>query len=158
MRYSILRTPIGELQLTADDDGALTGVNLPGCHADPRLWIRDDDALRAARTQLTEYFGGERTAFELPLRPGGGAFQLRVWEALRAIPYGETTSYGALARALGAPGAARAVGAANGANPIAIVVPCHRVVGASGALTGYAGGLACKRALLDLEIGRAALV
>ena len=158
MRYSILPTPIGELQLTADDDGALTAVSLPGRHPDPGPWERDDAHLAAARGQLTEYFAGERTAFELPLRPAGGPFQLRVWEALQAIPYGETTSYGALARALGAPGAARAVGAANGANPIAIVVPCHRVIGASGALTGYAGGLACKRALLDLEVGRAALV
>ena len=158
MRSTTLTTPIGELMLTADDDGALIAVHLPDRHPPTGGWTRDDDHLGAARAQLTEYFAGERTAFELPLRPAGGPFQLRVWAALLCIPYGETTSYGELARELGAPGAARAVGAANGANPLAIVVPCHRVIGASGALTGYAGGLECKRALLDLEVGRTALV
>ena len=158
MRYSTLTTPIGELLLTADDDGALTGVRLPGRHPGTAGWERDDARLEPARAQLAEYFAGERTAFDLPLRPAGGPFQLRVWEALQRIPYGETASYGELARELGSPGAARAVGAANGRNPIAIVVPCHRVIGASGSLTGYAGGLECKRALLDLEVGRAALV
>ena len=157
MRYSTLTTPIGELLLTADDDGALTGVNLPNRHPDTAGWVRDDEALAEPRRQLTEYFGGERAGFDLELRPAGGPFQLRVWEALREIPYGETASYGELAQRLGAPGAARAVGAANGRNPLAIVVPCHRVIGASGALTGYAGGLECKRALLDLEVGRVAL-
>ena len=91
------------------------------------------------------------------MRPAGAPFQLRVWEALLRIPYGETASYGELARELGHPTAARAVGAANGRNPLAIVVPCHRVIGSNGSLTGYAGGLECKRALLDLEVGRAAL-
>jgi methylated-DNA-[protein]-cysteine S-methyltransferase len=158
MRYSTLTTPIGELLLTADDDGALTGVNLPDRHPDPAGWERDDELLADARRQLTEYFAGERTTFDLPLRPAGAPFQLRVWEALLRIPYGETASYGELARALGHPTAARAVGAANGRNPIAIVVPCHRVIGANGSLTGYAGGLECKRALLDLEVGRATLV
>jgi len=158
MRYSTLTTPIGELLLIAADDGALTGVHLPGRHGDTTGAERDDAALAPARAQLTQYFAGERTGFDLPLRPAGGPFQQRVWEALLDIPYGETASYGELARRLGAPGAARAVGAANGRNPIAIVVPCHRVIGASGALTGYAGGLERKRALLDLEVGRAALV
>ena len=158
MRYSTLTTPIGELLLTADDDGALTGVNLPNRHPDPAGWERDDELLADARRQLTEYFAGERTAFDLPLRPAGAPFQLRVWEALMRIPYGETASYGELARELGHPTAARAVGAANGRNPIAIVVPCHRVIGSNGSLTGYAGGLECKRALLDLEVGRAALL
>ena len=158
MRYSTLTTPIGELLLTADDDGALTGVNLPNRHPDPAGWERDDELLADARRQLTEYFAGERTAFDLPLRPAGAPFQRRVWEALQRIPYGETASYGELARELGHPTAARAVGAANGRNPIAIVVPCHRVIGSNGSLTGYAGGLECKRALLDLEVGRAALV
>ena len=162
MRYSTLTTPIGELMLTADDDGALTGVNLPNRHPDPAGWERDDELLADARRQLTEYFASERTTFDLPLKPAGTPFQLRVWEALLRIPYGETASYGALARELGEPGQdfrlARAVGAANGRNPIAIVVPCHRVIGANGSLTGYAGGLECKRALLDLEVGRAALV
>jgi len=158
MHYSTLSTPIGELMLTADDDGALTAVHLPGRHPSARGLQRDDALLEPARRQLTEYFAGERTAFDLPLRPAGAPFQLRVWEALRRIPYGETASYGEIARELGHPTAARAVGAANGRNPIAIVVPCHRVIGANGSLTGYAGGLECKRALLDLEVGRAALV
>ena len=158
MRYSTLTTPIGELLLTADDDGALTGVNLPNRHPDPAGWEPDDELLADARRQLTEYFAGERTTFDLPLRPAGAPFQRRVWEALLRIPYGATASYGELARELGHPTAARAVGAANGRNPIAIVVPCHRVIGSNGSLTGYAGGLECKRALLDLEVGRAALV
>lgn len=158
MRYSTLTTPVGELMLTADDDGALTGVNLPNRHPDPSGWERDDELLADARRQLTEYFAGERSTFDLPLRPVGAPFQLRVWEALLRIPYGETASYGELARELGHPTAARAVGAANGRNPIAIVVPCHRVIGSDGSLTGYAGGLECKRALLDLEVGRSALV
>ena len=158
MRYSTLTTPIGELMLTADDDGALTGVNLPDRHPDPAGWERDDELLADARRQLSEYFAGERTTFDLPLRPAGAPFQLRVWEALLRIPYGETASYGELARELGHPTAARAVGAANGRNPIAIVVPCHRVIGSNGSLTGYGGGLECKRALLDLEVGRTALV
>jgi methylated-DNA-[protein]-cysteine S-methyltransferase len=158
MRYSTLTTPIGELLLTADDDGALTGVNLPNRHPDPAGWERDDELLAGARRQLNEYFAGERTTFDLPLRPLGAPFQLRVWEALLRIPYGRTASYGELARELGHPTAARAVGAANGRNPIAIVVPCHRVIGSNGSLTGYAGGLECKRLLLDLEVGRASLV
>jgi methylated-DNA-[protein]-cysteine S-methyltransferase len=162
MRYSTLTTPIGELLLTADDDGALTAVNLPNRHPDSTGWERDDELLGDARRQLTEYFAGERTTFDLPLAPAGTPFQLRVWDALQRIPYGETASYGELARELGEGGQdhrlARAVGAANGRNPIAIVVPCHRVIGADGSLTGYAGGLECKRALLDLEVGRAALV
>jgi len=158
MRYSTLTTPIGELLLTADDDGALTAVHLPNRHGDTDGWERDDALLEPARRQLTEYFAGERTAFDLPLRPSGAPFQLRVWEALQRIPYGETASYGEIARELGHPTASRAVGAANGRNPIAIVVPCHRVIGADGSLTGYGGGLECKRALLDLEVGRTALV
>ena len=162
MRYSTLTTPIGELVLTADDDGALTAVHLPNSHPETAGWERDDEHLADARRQLAEYFAGERRAFDLPLRPAGTPFQLRVWEALLQIPYGETASYGEIARELGEPGhdhrLARAVGAANGRNPIAIVVPCHRVIGSDGSLTGYGGGLECKRALLDLEVGRAALV
>jgi methylated-DNA-[protein]-cysteine S-methyltransferase len=158
MPHSTLTTPIGELLLTADDDGALTAVHLPNRHPDTTGWERDDELLAEARRQFTEYFAGERTTFDLPLRPHGAPFQLRVWDALLRIPYGETASYGELARELGHPTAARAVGAANGRNPLAIVVPCHRVIGSNGTLTGYAGGLECKRALLDLEIGAAALV
>ena len=105
--------------------------------------------------QLVEYFAGERTSFDLPLAPTGSDFQQKVWAALRTIPYGDTWSYGRLAEAIGQPGAARAVGLANGRNPISIVVPCHRVVGSSGKLTGYAGGVERKAFLLDLERGSA---
>jgi methylated-DNA-[protein]-cysteine S-methyltransferase len=104
-----------------------------------------------AKRQLSEYFAGERTVFTLPLAPHGDAFQLKVWELLRTIPYGQTRSYGQLARELGDPHLAQAVGYANGRNPISIVVPCHRVVGADGSLVGYAGGLERKRFLLELE-------
>ena len=158
MPYSTLTTPIGELLLVADDDGALTAVHLPGRHGSTAGLERDDALLEPARRQLTEYFAGERRDFELPLHPEGAPFQLRVWDKLKAIPYGETVSYGEIARELGNPTASRAVGAANGRNPIAIIVPCHRVIGSTGSLTGYAGGLDQKRALLDLEAGRAALV
>jgi O-6-methylguanine DNA methyltransferase len=109
------------------------------------------------RTQLMEYFDGTRRAFELPLRYRGSPFQERVWTDLQAIPYGETCSYGAIAKRLGDPGAMRAVGAANGVNPIAIVIPCHRVVNANGELGGYGGGLWRKRILLDLERGQGSL-
>ena len=118
---------------------------------------RDDDGLPAAREQLAAYFAGELTVFDLPLDLRGTDFQRRVWAALREIPYGRTRTYGELATALGAPSASRAVGLANGRNPISIVVPCHRVVGASGSLTGYAGGVDRKRALLDLEACRPAV-
>jgi methylated-DNA-[protein]-cysteine S-methyltransferase len=115
-------------------------------------WVEyDDGVLAEARAQLSAYFAGERTTFDLPLAPVGTPFQQRVWGELRRIPYAETVSYGELANRLGSPGASRAVGLANGRNPIAIVVPCHRVIGADGTLTGYAGGLERKRALLDLE-------
>ena len=121
--------------------------------------MRDDDlpVLAAARRQLGEYFAGERTDFDLPLAARGTAFQRKVWDALRRIEYGTTRSYGQIADEIGAPGAARAVGAANHDNPLAIVVPCHRVVGANGSLVGYAGGLDQKRALLELETTAARL-
>jgi methylated-DNA-[protein]-cysteine S-methyltransferase len=111
--------------------------------------VRDDAALAEARDQLEAWFAGERTSFDLPLRPGGTPFQQRVWAAVRAVPYGATSTYGALAAALAT--APRAVGLANGRNPLSIVVPCHRLLGATGALTGYAGGLERKHALLELE-------
>jgi methylated-DNA-[protein]-cysteine S-methyltransferase len=114
-------------------------------------WRRDDSAFTEACGQLDEYFAGERTEFDLPLNPAGTPFQRRVWDALKTIPYGEIRSYGEIAEQIGRPGAARAVGLANGRNPISIVVPCHRVIGASGALTGYGGGLERKQYLLDLE-------
>ena len=112
---------------------------------------RDVEPFKAAADQLDAYFAGERTTFDLPLAPLGSEFQQRVWAALLEIPYGATESYGDLAQRIGSPGAARAVGLANGKNPIGIVIPCHRVVGSNGSLTGYGGGLNRKRQLLDLE-------
>jgi methylated-DNA-[protein]-cysteine S-methyltransferase len=139
-------TPIGTLWLSRDEHG-LTRVDLHG-----ELGARSEDPLLAeAEAQLAAYFAGERTRFELPLSPRGTDFQRSVWSAVGAIPYGGTTTYSALAASLGRPSACRAVGAANGRNPLPVIVPCHRVVGASGALTGYGGGLDMKRALLDLE-------
>jgi len=157
MTWTVLEpTPVGPLLLVARD-GALTALHFG---AGPGPGERDDadPVLLAAAAQLREYFAGARTSFDVPLAPEGTAFQRAVWEQLRRIPYGATESYGEIARRLGSPTASRAVGAANGRNPIAIIVPCHRVIGANGSLTGYAGGLDCKRALLDLEVGRAALV
>ena len=144
-----IESPLGTLRLFAAND-ELVGLYLPSqdTPAAPRgrAPVLDD----AAR-QLADYFAGKRLDFDLPLAAVGTGFQQRVWEALVAIPYGETCSYGDLARAIGRPAASRAVGAANGRNPIAIVVPCHRVIGASGALTGYAGGMAAKQWLLAHE-------
>ena len=154
--YSTFDSPVGELLLVGDDEG-LRGLYLPNHKRGPQVaagWRRDDAALARVRAQLQEYFGGERTAFDLPLAPVGTPFQLEVWDALKRIPFGETRGYGDLAKELGRPGAARAVGAANGRNPISIVVPCHRVVGSTGTLTGYAGGVAVKERLLALERGR----
>ena len=147
--YTVVDSPIGEILLTAED-GALTRLYMSPFHLDP-AWRHDPAALAEPVRQLAEYFAGERTAFELELRPQGTAFQQAVWAKLLEIPYGETTSYGALALELGDPRKVRAVGLANGRNPISIVVPCHRVIGADGSLTGYGGGLERKRHLLDLE-------
>jgi methylated-DNA-[protein]-cysteine S-methyltransferase len=116
-------------------------------------WVEDAGPFGQVTRQLDEYFAGDRTEFDLPLHPIGTPFQLEVWEALTAIPYGEVRSYGQVAEQLGRPGASRAVGLANGRNPIAVIVPCHRVIGASGSLTGYGGGIHRKRLLLDLEAG-----
>lgn len=151
--YATVGSPIGELLLTGDGR-ALHGLWMQDAGRPRRPgpgWRRDDAAFSAAREQLAEYFAGERTAFDLPLAFAGTPFQQLVWAALREIPYGETMSYGALARRLGKPGAARAVGLANGRNPIAVIVPCHRVIGADGSLTGFGGGLERKRVLLELE-------
>jgi methylated-DNA-[protein]-cysteine S-methyltransferase len=152
MTWTVLDpTPVGPLHLTALD-GALTGLRFG---SGPAVGERadDDPVLRLAAEQLAAYFAGSLRSFALPLVPAGTAFQLAVWEQLRLIPYGSTVSYGELARRLGAPNASRAVGLANGRNPIAIVVPCHRVIGADGSLTGFGGGMAAKRTLLDLEAG-----
>ncbi|MFN0148696.1 MAG: methylated-DNA--[protein]-cysteine S-methyltransferase [Dehalococcoidia bacterium] len=141
--------------MVVSDGAAITGVFMDAQKYRPAhgvAWVEEDDGLiRAARTQFAAYFRGELTEFDLPLAPAGTPFQLQVWEALRGIPYGETISYGELARRIGRPAASRAVGAANGHNPIGIVVPCHRVIGANGSLTGYGGGLDRKRTLLALE-------
>lgn len=130
----------------------MTGVHFPTSRTQPRSLRRGtNDLLNRVAAQLREYFAGTRTTFDLPLEPSGTDFQLSVWELLRKIPYGVTTSYGELARRLGDPKASRAVGAANGANPIPIIVPCHRVVGSKGELTGFGGGLDRKRWLLEHE-------
>lgn len=149
--HTVLDSPVGPLTLAADD-GALIGLWMAE-HRRGELPIgeQDDAGFTETGRQLAEYFAGTRTEFDLPLAPLGGVFEQRVWHLLLEIPYGQTRSYGQLARALGNPDLAQAVGSANGRNPISIVVPCHRVVGADGALTGYAGGLPTKRFLLDLE-------
>lgn len=146
---STLDTPLGPLCLVSDGEAliAATFDGAPPQDARPGL----DAVLDAASVELRAYFGGEVVASSTPVRPAGTPFQERVWAALREIPHGATTSYGALATRLGDPNASQAVGAANGRNPVAVLVPCHRVVGADGSLTGYAGGLERKRALLDLE-------
>lgn len=154
--FDRIDTPIGELML-ASDGRALTGVWMDP-PAVPDGWRRDRDALAEAAGQLNAYFAGELTTFDLPLAPRGTAFQLRVWGALRSIPYGETASYAEIARAIGEPTAFRAVGAANGRNPLPIVVPCHRVIGSGGSLVGFGGGIERKRYLLDLEAGALALL
>jgi methylated-DNA-[protein]-cysteine S-methyltransferase len=156
LHYDLHPSPLGELLLLGDGE-ALRGLHLqhgPSAIEIGSAWQRKAAPFAAARAQLGEYFAGERTRFSLPLAPTGTEFQRRVWAALAEIPYGTTIDYGELARRIGRPGAARAVGAANGRNPISIIVPCHRVVGAGGALTGYSGGLERKRLLLELEGGR----
>ncbi|HXA54087.1 MAG TPA: methylated-DNA--[protein]-cysteine S-methyltransferase [Solirubrobacteraceae bacterium] len=159
MLYSTFDTPVGELLATADAAGKVTGLHFPDHRVPAREgWVRDDRALAPLRRQLQQYFAAERREFELELAPSGTPFQLAVWRALRAIPYGDTASYGEIAAAVGQPNAARAVGGANNRNPIAIVIPCHRVIGADGTLTGYGGGMDRKRHLLALESGALALV
>ncbi len=147
--YTTIDSPIGEILLTAEG-GALTRLYMAPFDVDP-AWKHDPAALAEPARQLAEYFAGERTEFELELAPAGTGFQQRVWQRLLAIPYGETTTYGALADELGNPRTVRAVGLANGRNPISIVVPCHRVIGADGSLVGYGGGLERKRTLLAHE-------
>ena len=146
-------SPLGPLLLTSNGQ-ALTGLYMSPWKARPdedRERFKDDDLFRAARAQLDAYFAGRLHAFDLPLAPRGTDFQRRVWQALADIPFGDTQSYGELARRLGNPGASRAVGLANGRNPLGIIVPCHRVIGANGTLTGYGGGLQRKQWLLDHE-------
>lgn len=144
-----IESPVGHLVLTSDGS-ALTGV-LFDADVDPSWSTTPCAVLDRTAEQLGEYFAGARTDFDLPLAPAGTPFQRSTWLALREIPYAETINYGQLALRVGNPKAARAVGLANGRNPISIVVPCHRVIGADGSLTGYGGGLDRKRLLLDLE-------
>jgi methylated-DNA-[protein]-cysteine S-methyltransferase len=156
LHYTILDSPIGELLLVGDEDGALHRLDMREGRRPVALdgrWERRDDPFAGVRTQLSEYFDGRRREFDVKLAMAGNAFEKRVWQELCEIPFGETISYGQLARRIGAPEAPRAVGLANGRNPVAVIVPCHRVIGANGSLTGYGGGLERKRLLLDLEAG-----
>ena len=158
--WTTVDSPIGPLLVTAED-GAVTRVWMTeqrhqAGHVDP-AWVRDDAAFEVVAGQLEEYFAGDRTTFDVALAPSGTPFQRLVWSALQTIPYGTTCSYGELAAQIGRVGASRAVGLANGRNPISILIPCHRVIGSTGTLTGYGGGLARKQWLLDLERGSAQL-
>lgn len=151
--FDTMATPVGELTLVADEQGLQQVMfEQPGKAPGPReRWQHAPERLTAARTQLQEYFAGARREFDLPLHAVGTAFQQRVWAALRQIPFGQTASYGDVARAIDAPTAVRAVGAANGRNPLPIIVPCHRVIGADGRLVGFSAGLERKRWLLTHE-------
>ena len=157
IHFDCVSCPLGTLTL-ATDGVALTGAWFDGQRYHPSIdsrWQRrgDSPVLRRAASMLAEYFAGKRTQFELPLAPSGTAFQRAVWEAIATVPYGETIAYRDLAARAGRPASIRAAGAATGRNPLSIFIPCHRIVGAHGALTGYAGGLDRKRALLALECG-----
>ncbi|HEY3723854.1 MAG TPA: methylated-DNA--[protein]-cysteine S-methyltransferase [Acidimicrobiia bacterium] len=156
IRYRTTPSPVGFITV-AGDGAAVTGLRMEDQAYPPagaEAWVRDDTAFGDVVEQLDEYFAGTRTEFDITLRLDGTEFQRRVWSALLEIPYGETTSYGELARRIGQPTASRAVGLANGRNPVGIIVPCHRVIGADGSLTGYGGGIERKQALLELERSR----
>jgi methylated-DNA-[protein]-cysteine S-methyltransferase len=153
--HTTIDTPIGALLLVGDET-ALHGLYMQDGPRPKQVrpdWASAEEPFGAVREQLGQYFAGERTSFDLPLRMTGPEFERTVWEALRGIGYGETVSYGEIARRIGYPDAARAVGRANGRNPISVIVPCHRVIGADGKLTGYGGGLERKRYLLEHEAG-----
>jgi methylated-DNA-[protein]-cysteine S-methyltransferase len=153
MRYAVMNSPIGPLTLRATEKG-LSSIHF-GSAVPPNgvaSGVLDERAHRENFKQLQEYFDGIRTRFDLPLDIHGTPFQMAVWHELQKIPYGETRTYGEIARSIGKPGAARAVGMANHENPVAIVIPCHRVVGSDGSLTGYAGGLDLKKKLLEIEL------
>jgi methylated-DNA-[protein]-cysteine S-methyltransferase len=156
LRYDTFPTPLGEFSAAVNDDGALVATAFGGLAALKRrakagAWTRDPAALSAVRGEVTDFLAGRRRDFTLRCSAEGTPFQQAVWSALRKIPYGRTRSYGEIAAAIGRPGAARAIGRANGSNPICVVVPCHRVIGADGSLTGFAFGESLKRRLLDLE-------
>ena len=151
--YTTLDSPVGALFITSDGE-AITELFMEKHTGGPKpinTWRRDDDLFKEAADQLRAYFAGDLTDFDLPLATTGAPFQQRVWNELQKIPYGSTTSYGELARRLGNPNASRAVGAANGSNPISIIIPCHRVIGSNGNLTGYGGGIDRKKFLLEFE-------
>ena len=152
MYYTYMESPVGPL-LLAGDEAALRRIEFPNRQEPKPEWRDDPEPFRGAIRQLKAYFAGELREFDLPLQMEGTPFQITVWRALRDIPYGETISYGELARRIGNPKGSRAVGLANGANPIPIVVPCHRVIGSNGKLTGFGGGLPTKERLLALERG-----
>jgi methylated-DNA-[protein]-cysteine S-methyltransferase len=158
--YTSIDSPIGELLLLGDGH-TLRGLYMQAGRKPTKVaprWEHSEAPFAEVQAQLREYFAGERTAFDdLPLALDGAQFERRVWRALQDIPYGETVSYGEIAKRVGQPDAARAVGLANGRNPIAVIVPCHRVIGANGALVGYGGGLERKRLLLELEQGQGRL-
>jgi methylated-DNA-[protein]-cysteine S-methyltransferase len=158
-------SPFGDVWAVVDDDGALVRLDFEGGRSAPRdredleAWFEARGAfvqwnkarLRPVARQLNAYFRGKRTSFDLPVAPEGTPFQRKVWKALQRIPFGKTLSYGQLAKRVGSPGAARAVGRANATNPVSVVIPCHRVIGSNGSLTGYGGGMERKRGLLELE-------
>jgi methylated-DNA-[protein]-cysteine S-methyltransferase len=150
-----LDTPVGPIEVSVNEDGAVVRVSF--AEDDANAAGTTDKVCAAAVRQLEEYFSGERRSFDVELDPEGSDFEKRVWEKLLLIPYGATTTYGEIARKLGDPGASRAVGLANARNPVAIIIPCHRVIGADGDLTGYAGGMHRKRWLLAHESGQASL-
>jgi methylated-DNA-[protein]-cysteine S-methyltransferase len=147
--YTLIDTPLGTMLATGDGAGAISGLWFD--REPDAAWTRDDDAFAALREQLDDYFAGRRDRFDLELAAVGTPWQRRVWTALMGVPYGQTMSYAELAARLGRPTACRAVGAANGRNPISVIVPCHRLIGSDGSLTGYAGGLERKAWLLDHE-------
>lgn len=146
-------TELGQVAI-AEEDGRVTNLFFSGEQVPDQMLREETETLKKAAIQLQEYLQGKRSAFDLPLSPEGTDFQKRVWEELMKIPYGETSSYGKLAGNIGKPGAARAVGLANNRNPIPVIIPCHRVIGANGSLVGYGGGLPMKEKLLALEKGK----
>lgn len=158
--YTEMESPVGKLRLVGNEKGLrqLSFVNGRHTRGVAREWVRDEKPFEEAMRQLRAYFRGELKEFDLALEMQGTEFQKSVWDELRKIPYGETRSYGQVAEFIGNPKAMRAVGAANGQNPIAIIVPCHRVIGSSGSLTGFGGGMDCKKRLLELEKGQIALL
>jgi methylated-DNA-[protein]-cysteine S-methyltransferase len=154
MYYCYVETPIGDLLLAGDEEALhLIGFPEGSMRREPETdWIYSDKPFSEASKQLTAYFAGERQSFDLPLKPNGTEFQLQVLDELQKIPYGTTASYGDIAKRIGRPRAVRAVGAANGRNPLPIIIPCHRVIGSSGSMTGFGGGIPTKEALLRLEL------